>query len=192
MQGKLQSYKIIILGNAGVGKTSLANRQCRGQFTYQMTPTIGTSHMKTVIPLTDENVELKIWDTAGQEQFASLVSMYARGAHACIMVGSFCDPNSMEDLELWKERLNVAGENPPIIVAVNKTDMQEGAPLTLDGIKEKYGEKYPDLLFVSAKTGDGVKELFMAAADAAVKAAVPPKPKGAMLDSEREGKKGCC
>ena len=166
---KSVSFKVIVLGDSGVGKTSLVIRQTRGQFSFVMAPTIGTSHMKTVLPIDDYDVELKIWDTAGQEQFATLVPMYARGANVCILVASYFDPTSLKNLEVWQERLKEANENPPFVVAINKTDMVDGAPMTIDQIREEYGEKYPNLFFVSAKTGDSVNELFACAAQEALK-----------------------
>ena len=191
MISDVQSYKVIILGDAGVGKTSLANRQCRNDFSFQMTPTIGTSHMKTIVALGDRSVELRIWDTAGQEQFASLVSMYARGAKVCILVASICDVNSIANLEVWRERLYAAGETPPIIVAINKVDMQNDS-LTMDQVREQYGDKYPDMLFVSAKTGDGVAGLFTAAADAAFKADTHESEPERKLEPADGGKPSCC
>ena len=160
------SYKVIVLGDSGVGKTSLANRECYNTFSSQLPQTIGTAHLKTAVPVGDTLVELKIWDTAGQEQFASLVSMYARGAHVCILVAAFGDDKSFEDLDVWRERLLTSGEDPPIIVAVNKCDTM-GPPDRDDKVRETYGERYPDLFFVSAKTGEGVRELFTAAAQSA-------------------------
>jgi len=171
-----------VLGDSGVGKTSLANRQCRGQFSFQMTPTVGTTHMKTIVQVDNYDVELKIWDTAGQEQFAALVSMYARGANVCILVGSYVDPESIKNLDVWLERLHNAGENPPIIVAINKTDIIEGAPMTPDQIREEYSERYPNLFFVSAKTGDGVTELFASAAQEALRVKKEDDNKGTNID----------
>lgn len=188
------SFKIIILGDTGVGKTSLALRQCRNQFNFHMTPTVGTTHLKTIIRSNDKLIELKIWDTAGQEQFASLVSMYARGANACIIVGSFVDPNSLTNIETWCQRLYAAGEYPPIIVAINKIDMEEGSPISTEEIREKYITKFPNLFFVSAKRGDNVSELFSCAADEALKAYILTK-KDENVDITKktsENNDGCC
>lgn len=169
------SFKVIILGDTGVGKTSLALRQCRNQFNFHMTPTVGTTHLKTVIRASNKLVELKIWDTAGQEQFASLVSMYARGANVCIIVGSYVDTGSLKNIETWCERLHAAGEFPPIIIAINKIDMEEGSSTTMDEIRERFIKKFPNFFFVSAKRGDNVNELFTCAADEALKANITTK-----------------
>ena len=196
IEKKIPSFKVIVLGDSGVGKTSLANRQSKGQFTIQMTPTIGTSHMKTIVSVTGVDVELKIWDTAGQEQFASLVSMYARGANVCILVASFIDQSSIENLDIWKDRLFAAGENPPIIVAINKVDLQDGAPMTLESLRDLYSEKYPNLFFVSARTGDGVNELFAQVATEALKIYKNEENKKILNLNENNNiekkKNGCC
>ena len=76
----------------------------------------------------------------------------------------------MDNLEIWLERLHTAGEFPPVIVAINKTDLSEGTNLTQEAIRDKYGSKYPNMFFVSARTGDGVSEMFASAAQEALKA----------------------
>ncbi|OHT15232.1 small GTP-binding protein [Tritrichomonas foetus] len=192
----LPSYKMIILGDTGVGKTSLAMRQCRGQFSFQMMPTVGTSHMKTIVNVGGSDIELKIWDTAGQEQFASLVSMYARNSQICLIVASFVDPTSIDNIKIWHDRLLDAGENPPIVVAINKQDMEVGAPMTNDQIRDAIGEKYANVFFVSAKTGDGVESLFVSAATEAHKSMIEQNNKNGVLISEKaqsnRSNSGCC
>ena len=182
IDNKPHSFKLIVLGDSGVGKTSLSNRQSSGLFTFQMTPTVGTTHMKTIVEVDNQKVELKIWDTAGQEKFASLVSMYARGANVCLLVASFIDPQSIKNLDTWLFRLHEAGEHPPIIVAINKTDILEGAPTTIEDIREEISTKYPNLFFVSAKTGDGVSELFACAAQEALSASKDVEPTSKQRD----------
>ena len=193
-EAEIPSYKVILIGDTGVGKTSLAIRQCRGQFSFQMAPTIGINHMKTVVALSDKKVELKIWDTAGQENFAPLLTTYSRGAQVCIIVASFVDPNSQENLEKWHQRLQANGENPPIVVAINKIDMQEGAQNTIEQIREKYEQQFPNLFFVSSRTGDGVAELFSCVADEAVKANSPSSPTKAvnLADESTKSSNNCC
>ena len=187
---QLPTYKVIIIGASGVGKTSLANRECYNSFSPQLSPTIGTAHLTARVPLGNELVELKIWDTAGQEQFAKLVSVYARGANVCILVAAFDDEKSFTSLHLWHERLLESGEDPPVVLAINKSDTP--GPLNREQfIREKYGSQYPNLFFVSAKTGDGVKELFTAAAYEAHNRA-RPSPEMPLVPTEKHGKDNCC
>ncbi|KAH0786158.1 small GTP-binding protein [Histomonas meleagridis] len=153
-------YKVILLGDTGVGKTSIVRCQSTGKFDFKMAPTVGASHIKTTIPIGDKKVDLLLWDTAGQEQFSSLVPMYSRGAHACILVASIVNPDSCDHLLTWLERLNSTNAKIPVVVAINKSDLSEGAPITFDEVKEKYSQWLPVFFFVSAKTGDCIPQLF--------------------------------
>jgi small GTP-binding protein len=161
-------FKVILLGDAGVGKTSIARRQAHGTFEFKMTPTVGASHLRATMSVGDETVDLMLWDTAGQEQFASLVPMYARGAHVCIIVASIVNPDSCDNVALWRDRLLDSGEAPPVVVAVNKVDLLDGAPLNIEALKEKLSA-FASLYFVSARTGDCVDQLFTEVAQLAVR-----------------------
>lgn len=186
------SFKIILLGDTGVGKTSLTIRQTRHDFSFQRIPTVGTTHFKTFLKLNGVNIELKIWDTAGQEQYAPLVKIYSRGASACIIVASFLDIGTINNIKIWQERLNETGEYPPIIVAINKTDMEEGAPLAKSQIHTEYLQNYRNSFFVSAKTGDGVEELFSCAASEAWKNEIANNPTSHVKMEEESQKGGIC
>mmetsp|Transcript_6872 Transcript_6872/g.10480 ORF Transcript_6872/g.10480 Transcript_6872/m.10480 type:complete len:251 (-) Transcript_6872:321-1073(-) len=99
--------KIIVLGDAGVGKTSLLNRYSTQKFTGQYKATIGADFMSRDVVVMDKKgmrkvVTLQIWDTAGQERFQSLGMGFYRGADACVLVYDITDPDSLEHLEHWR------------------------------------------------------------------------------------------
>jgi small GTP-binding protein len=125
-------------------------------------------------------VKLLLWDTAGQEQFKSLVPIYSRGAQACVIVASLVDPDSVAHLEAWQARVRDENRDVPIVVAINKTDMREGAPMTMESIRDKCQPAFQELFFVSARTGDLVPQLFQQVAIAAmhgpgwIEAPLPP------------------
>jgi small GTP-binding protein len=160
-------FKVILLGDSGVGKTSLARRQVQGGFEFKMTPTVGASHLRTTVAVGGEAVELMLWDTAGQEQFASLVPMYARGAHVAVIVASIVNPDSCDNVVAWRDRLADAGGCPPLVVAINKMDLIDGAPLDVPALKEQLAG-FPVLYFVSARSGDGIEQLFLSVAQLAL------------------------
>jgi small GTP-binding protein len=162
------TFKVIVVGDVSVGKTSLVRRQVYNAFEFKMESTIGIDHLITNLHVQDQAVRLLLWDTAGQEQFKSLVPIYSRGAQACVIVASLVDPDSVAHLEMWQERVRDQNTDVPIVVAINKTDMREGAPLTMDIIREKCQPLFPELFFVSARTGDLVPQLFQQVAIAAM------------------------
>jgi small GTP-binding protein len=163
-----ERFKVILIGDASVGKTSIARRQANGVFDFKMMSTVGVDHLVSTIDIDGRAIKLMLWDTAGQEQFASLVPMYVRGAHACIIVASIVDPDSCAHMEEWLRLLQKSGENPPVIVAINKTDLVDGAPITTEEIRAKYGAAFPTMFFVSARTGDSILPLFQQVGIAAI------------------------
>jgi small GTP-binding protein len=154
-------FKVILLGDTTVGKTSIARRQAHSKFDFKMLTTVGVDHMASELTVNDQPIKLMLWDTAGQEEFASLVPMYVRGAHVCVIVGSIIDPDSCAHLELWQSRLEQSGEKPPIVIAINKTDLADGSSMaTEEDIRTEYKKLFQHIFFVSARTGDGIEELF--------------------------------
>jgi len=111
-----KTLKIVILGDSGVGKTSLMNRYSTGKFTGQYKATIGADFLsKENVIATDSFgqrhlVTLQIWDTAGQERFQSLGVGFYRGADAALLVYDITDPHSLDNLDHWrKEFLDQVG-----------------------------------------------------------------------------------
>jgi small GTP-binding protein len=153
-------YKVIILGNVGVGKTAIANRQCRIGFRADLRPSVGVMKMKSFIRVAGQEIHIEIWDTAGQEAYRSLVPMYVRGASCCVLVASITDPASMEQLDQWRDLLRTAGEELAIVAAVSKIDLADGDPNLIEQARLQLSAKYPDLIFVSALRGDGIEDLF--------------------------------
>jgi small GTP-binding protein len=156
--------KVILLGDTTDGKTSIVRRQALNSFEFKMVLTVGIDHLSTDINVGNQVVRLMLWDTAGQEQFAPLVPICIRGAQVCIIVGSIVDPESCEHVLLWHQRLSETGENASVILAINKMDLLDGAPQTIEEIRARYQGQFPHLFFVSAKTGDSIAEMFHQAA----------------------------
>jgi len=121
--------KIIILGDSGVGKTSLMNQYVNNRFSAQYKATIGADFLVKEITVDEKLVTLQIWDTAGQERFQSLGVAFYRGADACILVYDITNPKSFENLDMWREEFLVQAaprdpENFPFVVVGNKCDKQ--------------------------------------------------------------------
>jgi small GTP-binding protein len=183
------SFKVVLLGDTGVGKSAIVRRQCYDDFTISMTPTLGASHFKVAIRLGNEVVDLRLWDTGGQEQYSALVPVYTRQAHAAIIVASFVDSVSVQNIDVWEQRLRATEERAFVVVAINKMDLAERGDT--ERIREMLRtDKFPHVLFISAKTGDGVREMFTLVAELVAQANVIAD--GVNVDQANPRKEGCC
>eukprot|EP01089_Gocevia_fonbrunei_P020674 TRINITY_DN775_c0_g1_i1.p1 TRINITY_DN775_c0_g1~~TRINITY_DN775_c0_g1_i1.p1 ORF type:complete len:229 (+),score=59.24 TRINITY_DN775_c0_g1_i1:32-718(+) len=122
--------KIIILGDSGVGKTSLMNQYVNKKFSNQYKATIGADFLTKEVMVDDKLVTLQIWDTAGQERFQSLGVAFYRGADACVLVFDVNVAKTFENLKSWREEFLIqAGpkdpEKFPFIVIGNKIDLEQ-------------------------------------------------------------------
>jgi len=176
-EARVLETKIVILGQSGVGKTSMVNQYVRGQFSGNTTATIGAAFMKKEIVINNCKIILQIWDTAGQERFRSMAPMYYRGAHAAILVFDVSSPESLEQASSWVGELQNY-ENSLIVLAANKADLR----LTLgeNCVSAERGAAFAKSLNAaifetSAKTGKGVEDLFEHIAGTLLKADIKRK-----------------
>ncbi|KAG0049855.1 hypothetical protein BGZ83_005321 [Gryganskiella cystojenkinii] len=122
--------KVIILGESGVGKTSLMNQYVNKKFSNQYKATIGADFLTKEVLVEDRLVTMQIWDTAGQERFQSLGVAFYRGADCCVLVFDVNNAKSFETLESWRDEFLIQAsprgpENFPFVVIGNKIDMEE-------------------------------------------------------------------
>jgi Ras-related protein Rab-7A len=129
--------KLVILGNSGVGKTSLMHRYHSNKFTGQYKATIGADFLSKSLSLPanpnspPQQVTLTIWDTAGQERFQSLGKAFYRGSDACILVYDVTDRSSFDELKKWKEEFDscLNGGSPGGRSSLMHNRLQHGHPL---------------------------------------------------------------
>jgi Ras-related protein Rab-7A len=127
---KKQFLKIVILGDSGVGKTTLLQQYVTQKATGQSKPTIGADFQKKEVMIDNQNVNLQIWDTAGQEKFQSLGYAFYRGADSCALVFDLTNQKSFDALTRWKQGFldNASPNDPatyPFVVIGNKVDKTE-------------------------------------------------------------------
>jgi len=133
--------KVIILGDSGVGKTSLMNQYVSRKFTQQYKATIGADFLTKEIEIDDKLVTMQIWDTAGQERFQSLGVAFYRGADACVLVYDITNQKSFEQLDSWREEFLIQAaprdvENFPFVVLGNKVDEEAKRRVTKQRLAE--------------------------------------------------------
>ena len=160
-----EPLKIIMVGECSVGKTSLVNAFLSDEYGKETQPTIGVNHQKCEMVVNNKKVPFYLWDTAGQEEFHSLVKVYARSASGAILVASIIDDSTLDKVSLWLDILKDSCEKmPPVILAVNKIDLMPSYAEKQDIIFEKYKDTFAAILFCSAKTRENVDQLFRAIA----------------------------
>lgn len=162
---KICQFKLVLLGESAVGKSSLVLRFVKGQFHEFQESTIGAAFLTQTVCLDDTTVKFEIWDTAGQERYHSLAPMYYRGAQAAIVVYDITNTDTFARAKNWvKELQRQASPNIVIALAGNKADIANKRAVEL-----QEAQTYADdnsLLFMetSAKTAMNVNEIFMAIA----------------------------
>jgi len=157
------TFKLVLLGDAGVGKTALAVQFVKGQFNEFTESTIGASFMNQTVTLPyDTIIKFQIWDTAGQERFHSLAPMYYRGAQAAIVVYDITNKNSFEKAKDWVKELQQQGD-PNVVVAFvgNKLDMENSSKVSSEDASAYAEENGLFFIETSAKAATNVSELFM-------------------------------
>ncbi|TID20466.1 hypothetical protein CANINC_003583 [Pichia inconspicua] len=122
--------KVIILGDTGVGKTSLMQQFINGKFSQQYKATIGADFLPKDLNIDGKPVTLQIWDTAGQERFQSLGVAFYRGSDCCVLVYDVTNPKSFENLTAWRDEFLIQAnikdpDSFPFVIIGNKIDVEE-------------------------------------------------------------------
>lgn len=126
---KAVQVKLVLLGEAAVGKSSLVMRFCSNDFNENTSPTIGAAFLTQKCRLENRIVKFEIWDTAGQERFHSLAPMYYRNAAAAVVVYDITKAASLEKAKAWvKELQRQANPNIVICLVGNKLDLVSDVP----------------------------------------------------------------
>mmetsp|Transcript_14788 Transcript_14788/g.44654 ORF Transcript_14788/g.44654 Transcript_14788/m.44654 type:complete len:209 (-) Transcript_14788:1132-1758(-) len=123
--------KVIILGDSGVGKTSLMNQYVDKKFSSQYKATIGADFRTKEVQVDDRQVTVQIWDTAGQERFQSLGVAFYRGADCCVLVYDVNSQKTFDNLDNWRDEFLIQAspsdpDNFPFVVLGNKADGDVG------------------------------------------------------------------
>lgn len=157
----IEKFKVIFIGDAGVGKTKVIERYSTGNFTEFHQSTIAASNITQFVKLNNQTVELDIWDTAGQETYRSLVPVYCRNAALAVLEFAIDDPKTFQSLDEWYSLLRVdRGLECPIIVVGNKYDLYNNQ-IELDTIEEWVNSHHCHLHYTSALDGTGITDLFL-------------------------------
>ena len=162
--------KVVVLGNAAVGKTSMIRRFAKGDFVDKYRSTIGADFLSKAVNVKDPkgriatstNVVLQIWDTCGQERFRALSSVFFRGADACVLVCSVDDRSTLLSgiPEWFTEFSGKCTASACVVLAISKIDISEWqfTKEEVQSVSASLG--ISNVQYVSSLTGDGIDQLF--------------------------------
>ena len=164
IQNRISECKVVIIGDSSVGKTSIAVRYLKNDFTEAHVVTIGVLFQQPSIKLQNGNIlRLNLWDTAGEERFESMVQIYYRDAKAAVLVYDIGSRTSFNHIEKWLKALdkNVAKEDMVIYLVGNKKDLGDDEKKVETDTAQKFARQN-GMLFseLSAKTGEGITDVF--------------------------------
>ena len=155
-------YKVIVVGNSGVGKSCLSLRATEDVFKESHQLTLGTEIYNFKVKINDKSINLQVWDTCGQEKYRSLIKNYYQNSSLAIIVYSVTDKASFEEVDEWYKqiKLNTSPECKIFLIG-NKVDLPERTVTTEQGNTYKTDFKFDLFMETSAKSGFNSKELFI-------------------------------
>ena len=163
MSSKLKEVKIILLGDSGVGKTSIINRYINNRFNPDMISSLGSKSNEKLIERDDFIYKLTIWDTSGQEVYHSLTNLFIKGSNIVILVYSIDSLSSFEGLVYWHKSLleKIEGDNYVLAVVGSKMDLVNEEVVSEEQGKQFAEQKKAIFQLVSSKENPkGINQLF--------------------------------
>lgn len=160
---QIQTFKLLLIGNSSVGKSSLLLRFTNDDFVTddEASATIGVDFKIKNVDIENKRYKLSIWDTAGQERFRTLTSSYYRGAQGVILVYDVTNEESFNNLKVWFKELETYSNNDAIkIVVGNKVDQSNLRKVSYQDGLSLSNDFNAMFIECSAKTSIGVEQLF--------------------------------
>jgi Ras-related protein Rab-5C len=189
--GGERGFKVAFIGGTAVGKTSIINRFHRAHFSEKLSATIASACVEhPMLSSSSIAVKLKIWDTAGQEKYRSIVPIYYRGAAAIVIVYDLSDIRSFREGQDLARQVKEAKPLALLYMVGNKNDRPRA--LTLDDANAAALELGIEFRETSARTGDGINDLFQAIADRLADAQACGPEAVPLAQRPKDDGSGCC
>lgn len=154
------SLKLVLVGDSGVGKSSLVARYNTGVMPESISPTVGAGYLSKIYSYQETEIELRIWDTAGQETYQSLTPIYFKNSAIALVVFDISRKSSFLNVPKWIEQFKEYAESNTLVVLVaNKVDLESGREVSVAEYTEFATQNNLILTEVSAKTGHNVNYL---------------------------------
>jgi small GTP-binding protein len=154
-------FKILLLGDSGVGKSSLLLRYTKHEFNVDMRSTIGVEFALKYLKMDNFQLKVQIWDTAGMERYRSITSAYYKGAKGVIIVYDICREKSFENVDKWIEDFkSKADEDAVILLIGNKNDLDDKREVNKEEAELKAQKNKFAFMETSAKDNNNVDKAF--------------------------------
>lgn len=160
-------YKVLIIGNSSVGKTSILLRFCDGIYEPESISTVGIDMKKKFIKRNDKKIQLNIIDTAGQEKFKAIATSYFKNVDGIIIVYDISQLKSFQDVKLWINSIvnSIDANKVGLVIAGNKIDL-EGKREVKEEMRKNLEEKEKiKIIETSAKNSTNINEIFLELVD---------------------------
>ena len=131
-------FKLVLIGDSGVGKTNILSRYLTNQFSASTQPTVGVEFGSKIIKKGEKLIKLQIWDTAGQERYKSITSAYYKGAKGAFVVYDISRKSTFDNVDKWINELkNNGSEDVFILLVGNKSDLNDQREISEEEVKKK-------------------------------------------------------
>jgi small GTP-binding protein len=160
----MKCLKIVLLGDSFVGKTSIVRSFFGDHFNEGLNVTVSPNQSTKILtlPTTGKKIKLLVWDTAGQERYRSMAKAYYQDADAAILVYDVTSQTSFDILSYWIKEMKTNASNKVMLTIVgNKCDLIEREEVDIKNAKKYADQNQADFSLASAKTGVGVRDIFL-------------------------------
>ncbi|ORX88531.1 small GTPase [Basidiobolus meristosporus CBS 931.73] len=199
-------FKVVLIGDSGVGKSNLLSRFTRNEFNLESKSTIGVEFATRTIQVEGKTIKAQIWDTAGQERYRAITSAYYRGAVGALLVYDIAKHVTYENVNRWLKELRDHADNNIVVMLVgNKSDLRHLRAVPTDEAKQYSTENQLSFIETSALDSSNVELAFqkilteiyhIVASKALESSEAAPKPSGGttidLSANETNTKSGCC
>lgn len=190
-------FKVLLIGDSAVGKTSVLLRYVDDTFNPEFQTTIGVDFKISTFQLNGKVIKLQLWDTAGQDRFKNIVASYYRGAHGIILAFDITNATSFQNITRWyDESQNYLQKSVPKLLLGNKADLNSQRAVKTEDAKELADRLGVTYIETSAKNSQNVKLAFETLSRNILSNAAPTVgttgPKGTKVNQAKPVQTGCC
>ena len=190
-------FKVLLIGDSSVGKTSVLLRYVDDTFNPEFQTTIGVDFKISTFQLNGKVIKLQLWDTAGQDRFKTIVASYYRGAHGIILAFDITNATSFQNITRWyDESQNYLQKSVPKLLIGNKSDLSSQRAVRTEDAKELADRLGVDYIETSAKNSQNVKLAFETLSrnilNTVAATSGPVGTKSTKINQSRPVQTGCC